>query len=808
VDVASFNVDCFYDGTYIDLLDFVDQVRKTTPYTAVAEAAVAVKIVLVGDETLTTHPVIVSNVFGSDHPFAYGLSIYLPYPPDFSVPEPGYTSLALAEDTLWDEFINWYLSGGVIEPEWVELTADARGDVTTGVVDIYGVDFFKRLDILKSAYASGSIAFRVRSDVSLADTWASTGMTLLDTDRNPATGETGFGHDIGADYSLDVYYDDTIGGLSGEIWKWDDAAGGWSSGPVGDFPVFTGMTDDGQTYYWMMVDFPVIGETDGFMDVVQVIDVYEYGMDKAPDTGHVSIAPRTTSDAVEDGLAWLVSQQNTDGSWGSLDSDHRLGETALAVYKLEQYAHDLEVSPLSVDYLYRQAVIDGLDFVLGYGTIVDISNPQPNQAPDYTDYSPIGQGISFDCDPGLFHSYETYYTSISAMAIAALGNLDYTYTANASSPLYGMNYHDILANVVDFLAWGQSDYSWARGGWNYERMDNDSDYIRSDESNTGWVTLALAHAEEHGILTPGWVRSELERWVTYIQEPSTGEGTGGGAYYTGVDDGMGVNALRTGNLLQQFAFLGDTAITPRVQLSLDYLSRVWNDWETAGPEVMLEGWYYGGYTPSFYHATYTIMKGLEAFGLAELPGPIDWYADFNTALLAEQNPDGSWPLSSFDQGDGVLSTVWALLTLEKDIPLTREGPDLTSLGIFPGWVSEQDGTYDVIVPLINKGNVAVSAGIIVDIYVNGVLQDTQTTPMPMIPGDPPIHMVFGPFTRDSQRDYDTIVITIDPANEVPELNEDNNSFREDYPSKPDLIIKEKWEEWVNDADPSEGYTVH
>ncbi|NLE09675.1 MAG: hypothetical protein GX631_10535, partial [Dehalococcoidales bacterium] len=51
VDNASFNVDCFYDDTYIDLLDFVDQVRKTTPYTAVAEAAVAVKIVLVGDET-------------------------------------------------------------------------------------------------------------------------------------------------------------------------------------------------------------------------------------------------------------------------------------------------------------------------------------------------------------------------------------------------------------------------------------------------------------------------------------------------------------------------------------------------------------------------------------------------------------------------------------------------------------------------------------------------------------------------------------------------------------------------------------
>ena len=48
--------------------------------------------------------------------------------------------------------------------------------------------------------------------------------------------------------------------------------------------------------------------------------------------------------------------------------------------------------------------------------------------------------------------------------------------------------------------------------------------------------------------------------------------------------------------------------------------------------------------------------------IEEIDG-IDWYDDFATAIVTTQNADGSWPIDYW--GNQVLSTEWALLTLEK-----------------------------------------------------------------------------------------------------------------------------------------------
>jgi hypothetical protein len=66
------------------------------------------------------------------------------------------------------------------------------------------------------------------------------------------------------------------------------------------------------------------------------------------------------------------------------------------------------------------------------------------------------------------------------------------------------------------------------------------------------------------------------------------------------------------------------------------------------------------------------MKGLEAMGidLLDLDGDDvpehDWFAEVAQHLIDTQNPDGSWPWDCW--GDEVLSTTWALLTLEKAVP--------------------------------------------------------------------------------------------------------------------------------------------
>jgi len=71
------------------------------------------------------------------------------------------------------------------------------------------------------------------------------------------------------------------------------------------------------------------------------------------------------------------------------------------------------------------------------------------------------------------------------------------------------------------------------------------------------------------------------------------------------------------------------------------------------------------------------MKALESFNLDTIGG-IDWYQDFANAIIAEQNANGSWPGSKWAEYNNVLSTCWALLTLEKaSVPTKAADIELT-----------------------------------------------------------------------------------------------------------------------------------
>lgn len=67
------------------------------------------------------------------------------------------------------------------------------------------------------------------------------------------------------------------------------------------------------------------------------------------------------------------------------------------------------------------------------------------------------------------------------------------------------------------------------------------------------------------------------------------------------------------------------------------------------------------------------MKGLEYLQIDMIDG-IDWFDNFSTVIVDTQNvTDGSWPEDNW--GDSMLSTVWALLTLEK-VTIDREPPEV------------------------------------------------------------------------------------------------------------------------------------
>jgi hypothetical protein len=352
-------------------------------------------------------------------------------------------------------------------------------------------------------------------------------------------------------------------------------------------------------------------------------------------------------EAIAKGVAWLAEKQDVDGYWGDWE---QCAVTALAVKKLEHHAVDDKWgwgldSPFSDAYPYKANVENGLNWLFKncVSTIPIIDQPAGN---------PDSDGDSIGVHWGDRH---TYTSSIALMTLCESVELD---RVVESGPLAGWTYEEVARDTMDYLAYGQNDANWERGGWGY----SDNTVGWSDQSNSGYAALGLGFAdaawpEGCGFEVPPFVKDELNVWINYIQCADGGSG------YTGCP---GSNILRTGNLLQEMALVGDTEGTIRVQNALNYMAAKWAE---ANQDP---GWNGGGGSSS-YQATFTAMKGFTSLGVTEFGDPpINWQEDFETELLAEQIQDGGDPPKGHWDGciwgDNILCTTWALLTLQKVAP--------------------------------------------------------------------------------------------------------------------------------------------
>jgi hypothetical protein len=163
----------------------------------------------------------------------------------------------------------------------------------------------------------------------------------------------------------------------------------------------------------------------------------------------------------------------------------------------------------------------------------------------------------------------------------------------------------------------------------------------------------------------------LDSWIDLCQDDPGGPDGGdwdGGSWYAPGDNWAWVNILKTGNLLHQMAFVDGPIVTPRVTDAINYLVRHWGDpdddpgWKGSADPLA------PGAPPASYQATFTVMKGLESFGIDTIDG-INWFDELADVLIAQQNAlDGSWPPCLWGDGDRILSTSWALLALERVVP--------------------------------------------------------------------------------------------------------------------------------------------
>jgi len=366
--------------------------------------------------------------------------------------------------------------------------------------------------------------------------------------------------------------------------------------------------------------------------------------------------------SIDDGVIWLVAEQYPDGSWYGDP-----GVTGLAVVKLEDRAFELGFDPFDPAYEYSSNVTAGLDYIFG------------NAVTD-------GCGLHI----GTWH--ETYTTGIAMMALAASKDMD-RIVSMGNPAVDGMTYGQLLQAFVDYFACAQNP----DGGWRYWYLDDPS-----DQSNTGYAVLGLKYAETAGIAIPQSLKDNLSAWIDLVQDDVNGDINDGGSGYTGWgvnqdDDGDGlidedtqdgldndgdglvdedpgptwINLLKTGHLLFEMEFVGDTLATQRVQDAIDYIERHWEDanWDPGwkGPSP----W---GLDQPHMQAAYLLMKGFEAFNIQTIEvggSAIDWFDEMADAIIDSQiygGPmgDGYWPEDYW--GGAVLATEFALLALERVVP--------------------------------------------------------------------------------------------------------------------------------------------
>jgi hypothetical protein len=364
--------------------------------------------------------------------------------------------------------------------------------------------------------------------------------------------------------------------------------------------------------------------------------------------------------AINRGIAWLVEEQYEDGSW-----EWSVGKTAFVLIKLQDRAFELGYDPFDVgSYDYALNVINGWQYILG--NIVQDEN---------------GNGLWIDSG---FNS--VYDTGISLMSCAASGmpnrvnTFGHDFNADGNDDTYG----EIAQEIVNWLAYAQIDGGLNHGGWGYRAN------LNGDNSNAGYAVLGLAAAEKFGCEIPDSVRTKLWHWIDNIQhsvDHNPPEGDDGGSFYNKVWQSQGgpewVNLLKTGNLIFQMTFYGDNPSIPRFQDAMNYIERHWHD------KNLQPGWGYENF-PAHYQAMYCLMKGLAYSGIDSIyldSEEWDWYQEFAAVLVNQQQDYGYWPnspcyvwvefppanktLGEWGTHSGeVLSTVWALLTLEKVSPPT------------------------------------------------------------------------------------------------------------------------------------------
>ena len=459
--------------------------------------------------------------------------------------------------------------------------------------------------------------------------------------------------------------DGTPYGYWGEYIRWTRAGG-----TAGDITGTWQLGGDGDTYdLTLNLDdsFSLVGLVDCGGGISEYTANGTYTYDAASGDLTVNV---TSSDFLCDGLNVgvvefdVISITSTSMAWLAPTGDSpTVAYTGASTEAFEIHGTlptgDPEQDP------YVDTVRRGLNYLLSRlqsypvaqdPTYCPLGNPDVNN-------NNVGLVSCTDC----WHSM--YESGIALMALSSSGCP--TCTAATGIPeVKGKSYLDIAQDMVDYFAYAQSDPNTGvyRGGWRYYGNFGDS-----DNSVSQWPVIGMEAAEVNfgsaGLVVPQFVKDELNLWIDYIQN----DFSGGSGY---MDPNNWVNIAKTGGLLCEMKFVGDTIDSERAQNAVEF---IYNNWDNDGEHFLSNS----------YYAFYSVMKGFRLLGIETIhpindPSGFDWYRDtfrgYAQHIVNDQQPGGAWHWGQWSQHP--LTSALAILTMKKTVvqpgPVADAGPDVPS----------------------------------------------------------------------------------------------------------------------------------
>ncbi|MBN2239632.1 MAG: right-handed parallel beta-helix repeat-containing protein [Dehalococcoidales bacterium] len=176
----------------------------------------------------------------------------------------------------------------------------------------------------------------------------------------------------------------------------------------------------------------------------------------------------------------------------------------------------------------------------------------------------------------------------------------------------------------------------------------------------------------------------------------------------------------------------------------------------------------------------------------------NYWDDYTGEDTNPQDGIGDDPYPILDSYDYIFA--WDMFPLMNPPSEEPEGkPDLYIAEKHEEWVNEGEGTYQVVYIVGNQGTAPAPLGFMYQVKIDSA---NLTPPMPF-PEEVSVgeYIQFRSAIATLTESSDTITVCLDIYNDVEELDEDNNcatnTWEHQTQDKPDLVIYDKYEEWVD-----------